>query len=43
MRTVTVGQPAPDAEFRDGTGALIRLSDFWRRRPTLFIFLRHFG
>ncbi|HUI28045.1 MAG TPA: hypothetical protein VL403_18335 [Candidatus Kryptonia bacterium] len=38
-----VGQPAPDAAVFDRPGHAIRLSDFWRARPTVFIFLRHFG
>jgi peroxiredoxin len=40
---VEVGQRAPDARFVDPTGGIVRLSDFWRVRPTVFVFLRHFG
>ncbi len=38
-----VGQPAPDAVFRDAAGDELHFADFWRRQPTVFIFLRHFG
>jgi len=34
---------APDALFHDTAGRPVRLSDFWRARPTVFLFLRHFG
>lgn len=40
---IAVGQPAPDATFRDADGAVVRLSDFWRARTTILLFLRHFG
>ncbi|HXJ36161.1 MAG TPA: hypothetical protein VMS22_19185 [Candidatus Eisenbacteria bacterium] len=40
---IAVGQPAPDADFVDTDGTLVRLSDFWRARATIFLFLRHFG
>ena len=38
-----VGEPAPDATFVSAAGNPIRLADFWRVRPTIFLFLRHFG
>ena len=40
---IAVGDQAPDAPFLGGAGELVRLSDFWRERPTIFLFLRHFG
>jgi hypothetical protein len=40
---IAVGQPAPDAAFVARDGSPLRLSDFWRARPTIFLFLRHFG
>jgi len=40
---IAVGQPAPDADFVDRDGTLVRLSDFWRTGPAIFLFLRHFG
>jgi len=43
MVPIEVGQPAPDAAFIDVAGSEIRLSDFWRAQPTVFLFLRHFG
>jgi peroxiredoxin len=43
MNEPAVGQTAPDAVFRDTAGRDVRLSDFWRVQPTVFIFLRHFG
>ena len=38
-----VGTPAPDAAFLDAHGQTVHLSDFWRVRPTVLVFLRHFG
>jgi len=40
---IAVGEPAPDAVFASRDGADIRLSDLWRERPTILLFLRHFG
>lgn len=40
---IAVGEPAPDAAFAGAAGGVVRLSDFWRARPTIFLFLRHFG
>ena len=40
---ITVGQPAPDAAFVSRDGSVVRLSDLWREKPTIFLFLRHFG
>ena len=38
-----IGQPAPDLELPDTSGASRRLSEFWSARPALVLFLRHFG
>jgi peroxiredoxin len=38
-----VGDPAPDVELPDISGATRRLSEFWADGPSLLIFLRHFG
>jgi hypothetical protein len=43
MAEPTPGTLAPDATFRDAAGRPVHLSDFWRARPTVFLFLRHFG
>ena len=40
---VQVGDPAPDLELADSTGARRRLSDAWASGPAVLIFLRHFG
>ena len=40
---IGVGDRAPDAHFLGAARELVRLSDFWRERPTIFLFLRHFG
>jgi peroxiredoxin len=37
------GDPAPDLALPDESGQFTRLSDFWRDRRTLLVFLRHFG
>jgi hypothetical protein len=34
---------AADVTLADTAGQPVRLSDFWRERPTVFLFLRHFG
>jgi peroxiredoxin len=36
------GDPAPDFQFRNHLGEWVRFSDFWRDRPTAFVFIRHF-
>jgi peroxiredoxin len=38
-----VGDPAPDVVLRDATGGEITLSSFWRDRPVVAVFLRHWG
>jgi peroxiredoxin len=40
---VSPGDYAPDAVLEDAAGRQVRLSDFWRTRPTVLVFLRHFG
>ena len=40
---IVVGQPAPDAAFASRDGGGVRLSDLWREKPTILLFLRHFG
>jgi len=40
---IAVGQPAPDAAFVSSDGGVVRLSDLWREKPTILLFLRHFG
>jgi len=40
---IAVGQLAPDATFVAHDGGVVRLSDLWREKPTIFLFLRHFG
>ncbi|HEX2032004.1 MAG TPA: hypothetical protein VHL78_11485 [Actinomycetota bacterium] len=40
---VQVGDPAPDATVLDPDDHELRLSSFWRDRPAVLAFLRHFG
>jgi hypothetical protein len=40
---IAVGQPAPDAAFAARDGSVVRLSELWREKPTILLFLRHFG
>lgn len=40
---VQAGDPAPDFQLRDSSGQLRSLSEFWKDRPALLIFWRHFG
>lgn len=40
---VQVGDPAPDLELSDSTGARRRLSEAWAGGPALLVFMRHFG
>lgn len=40
---VQPGDPAPDIELPDTTGAPRRLSEFWAHGPALVILMRHFG
>ena len=43
MAEPTLDAPAPDTLFHDTAGRPVRFSDLWRARPTVFLFLRHFG
>jgi peroxiredoxin len=43
MTLLELGRPAPDATLLADGDREVRLSDFWRRAPTVFVFLRHFG
>lgn len=38
-----VSDPAPDFELPDASDRPVRLSRFWRDRPALLLFWRHFG
>lgn len=37
------GDVAPDIELEDTSGGTVYLSSFWHKKPTVVIFLRHFG
>ncbi len=43
MSEASIGAAAPDGVFFAADGREVRLSDYWRERPTVFVFLRHFG
>jgi peroxiredoxin len=43
LRRLNFDHPAPDLTLRSTTGARIRLSSLWARRPVLLAFTRHFG
>lgn len=38
-----IGDSAPDLALVDTSGRARRLSEFWRERPALLLFMRHFG
>lgn len=38
-----LGDPAPDISLPDASGQNRRLSEFWKARPALILFLRQFG
>lgn len=40
---LAVGDPAPDATLPDEDGNEVALSNYWRRQPTVLVFVRHFG
>ena len=42
-RAIKVGERAPDPHVQDGSGREVPLSTFWRERPLVLAFLRHFG
>ncbi|HEY6417899.1 MAG TPA: hypothetical protein VIX59_02755 [Candidatus Binataceae bacterium] len=37
------GDKAPDVRLRDSNGQTLALSELWRERPLVLVFLRHFG
>lgn len=37
------GEVIPEITLIDETGKAASLRAFWKERPTLFVFLRHFG
>ena len=41
--TLAVGDAAPDLVIADAAGVAVRLSELWRERPLLLVFLRHYG
>ena len=42
-RAIEVGERAPDPQVLEGSGREVPLSTFWRERPVVLAFLRHFG
>lgn len=38
-----VGSQAPDAVLTDTDGNSVTLSSYWKVKPTVILFLRHFG
>ena len=40
---VQVGDMAPDFELHDSKGATVHLHDFWKYKPALLLFWRHYG
>lgn len=40
---VDVGDAAPDGILRDEDGGDAQLSTYWQQRPTVLVFVRHFG
>ncbi|MEX2458322.1 MAG: hypothetical protein WD770_05000 [Actinomycetota bacterium] len=43
MTAPEVGSPAPDPVLVEGDGSEVQLSRFWKDRPALVVFLRHWG
>jgi peroxiredoxin len=43
MAKLKAGDRAPDLAVEDSSGATLRLSDLWRERVLVLVFLRHFG
>lgn len=37
------GDKAPDLRLHNASGEEVALSSLWRERPTVLVFLRHFG
>jgi peroxiredoxin len=40
---VMVGAQAPDITLRDEDGNEVALAAYWRERPVVLVFIRHFG
>lgn len=38
-----IGDAAPDISLRETSGTSRRLSEFWKVRPAIILFMRHFG
>jgi peroxiredoxin len=38
-----IGDPAPDVTVIDTRGKQVSLSAFWKDRPAVAVFLRHYG
>jgi hypothetical protein len=43
MAMTETHKKAPDAVVKMSDGAAHNLSDFWKEKPLLLVFLRHFG
>lgn len=43
MDAIEIGSPMPDFVLAGTNEAPVALRDLWRERPTLVVFLRHFG
>jgi peroxiredoxin len=43
MPNPDVGDRAPDLTLVNGRGRPRRLSSFWKQKPVVLVFLRHFG
>lgn len=43
MATIDVGERAPDVTVLDANDREVELSSYWRDRPAILAFLRHFG
>jgi peroxiredoxin len=43
MTELAEGDSAPDIVVQDATGKNLHLSELWRERTLVLVFLRHFG
>jgi len=43
MAEADIGDRAPNVTVLDGSGRRRRLSSFWKDRPAVLVFLRHYG
>lgn len=43
MGTIAVGDRAPEVEVLDPSDRGVALPSYWRDRPAILAFLRHFG